>query len=347
VRLVGTGHWRPFVMEPPQHILLIRLKSIGDILFTLPAVSRVRTAWPQAKLVFLVSREHAPLLEGFRDVDAVLTLDRERFRGFQPKAIVRETLGLWRGLRRERFSLTIDFQGYGETALMTWCSGAPTRWGSVYRAGRQWAYTRGVRRDPGPHPAEVHLAMLEACGVPASPVRNEFILPPGPLELARQFFREAGLDAARPTLFLQPFTSAAAKDWPLASYLAVARHWRERGAQVLFGGGPTERAALEPARQSGFPVSAGVPMLVTAGLLQLSTIVLGGDTGVLHLAVALGKRVVMLMGSTGPGSCYPFRHPDWAVVPAERRPVSSIEPAAINEVCARVLAELGPGPGRS
>ncbi len=332
-------------MESPHNILLIRLKSIGDILFTLPAVNRVRTAWPQARLVFLVSREHAPLLEGFRDVDAVQTLDREQFRGFKPTAIVRETLGLWRRMRRERFSLAIDFQGYGETALMTWCSGAPTRWGTVYRAGRQWAYTRGVRRDPGPHPAEVHLAMLETCGVPASPVRNEFILPAASLELARQFFRDAGLDPARPTLFLQPFTSAAATDWPLANYLAAARHWRERGAEVLFGGGPGDRDALEPARQSGFPVSAGVPILVTAGLLQLSTIVLGGDTGVLHLAVALGRRVVMLMGSTGPGSCYPFRHPEWACLPAEGRPVSSIEPAAINEICGRLFAELRANPG--
>ncbi|HWW01000.1 MAG TPA: glycosyltransferase family 9 protein [Candidatus Acidoferrum sp.] len=332
-------------MEPGQNILLIRLKSIGDILFTLPAVNRVRTAYPQAKLAFLVSRELAPLLEGFRDADAVITLNRARFRGFNPKAVVQETLTLWRRLRRDRFSLAIDFQGYGETALMTWCTGAPQRWGTVYRAGRQWAYTRGVRRDPGPHPAEVHLAMLETCGLPSAPVRNEFILPAGPIELARRFLADAGLDPARPTLFIQPFTSAAEKDWPLDRYLAVARHWRDQGAQVAFGGGPAERAALGPALQDGFPVSAGVPLLVTAGLMQLSTIVVGGDTGVLHLAVALGKRVVMVMGSTGPGSCYPFRHRDWAVVPPSGGPVSSIEVGRLNEVCARAFAELGSSAG--
>jgi ADP-heptose:LPS heptosyltransferase len=328
-------------MEPGQNILLIRLKSIGDIVFTLPAVNQVRTVYPEAKLSFLVSQELAPLLEGFRDVDDVITLDRARFRGFNPGAIVHETLTLWRQLRSHKFSLAIDFQGYGETALMTWCTGAPQRWGTVYRAGRRWGYTRGVRRDPGPPPAEAHLAMLDHCGLPAAPVRNDFVLPTGPIELARRFFNDAGLDPARPTLFVQPFTSATAKNWPLARYLHVARFWRESGAQVVFGGGPAERSALEPARQAGFPVSAGVPLLVTAGLMQLSTTVIGGDTGVMHLAVAMGRRVVMLMGSSGPGSCYPFRHRDWAVVPAEGSPVSSIEPSIINEICARALAEAG------
>ena len=328
-------------MEPSQNILFIRLKSMGDILFTLPAVSRVRMAYPQAKLAFLVSRELAPLLEGFRDVDTVITLDRTRFRGFNLKAVIQETLALWRRLRQDRFSLAIDFQGYGETALMTWCTGAPQRWGTVYRAARRWAYTRGVRRDPAPHPAEVHLAMLDQCGLPAAAVHNEFTLPAAPLELARQFFAGAGLDPAWPTLFVQPFTSASAKDWPLTHYLEVARLCKARGLQVIFGGGPDERAALAPAVQDGFQVSAGVPLLGTAGLMQLSTVVLGGDTGVLHLATAMGKRAVMLMGSTGPGSCYPFRHRDWAVVPPATLSVAQIGPSVVTEVCLRAFDEAG------
>lgn len=328
-------------MQPAQNILLIRLKSIGDILFTLPAVNRVRAAYPQAKLTFLVSRENAPLLEGFRDVDSVIALDRAQFRGLNPKAIAQETWSLWRRLRGAKFALALDLHGYGETALMTWCTGAPLRWGTVYRPGRRWAYTLGVRRDPAAHPAEGHLAMLDACGLPPVPVRNEFALPPAPADLARRFWAEAGLDPARPTIFIQPFTSTTDKDWPLEGYLAVARHWRDRGAQVLFGGGPADRSALAPARQAGFPVSAGVELLVTGGLMKASSVVLGGDTGALHLAVAMGKRVVMVMSSTGPGSCYPFRHRDWAVVPPGGRPVSSIETGVINEACSRALAETG------
>ena len=103
-------------MSSTERILLVRLKSIGDIVFTLPAVHAVRESFPKATLVFLTSREHAPILRGFSEIDEVLTLDREVFRRKQWGAIGTSIVALLRGLRRERFSLAIDFQGYGETA---------------------------------------------------------------------------------------------------------------------------------------------------------------------------------------------------------------------------------------
>ena len=66
-------------MAGDPSIRLIRLKSIGDVLFTLPAVHVVRQNFPGAKITFLTSRENASLLEGFREGDEVITLDRARF----------------------------------------------------------------------------------------------------------------------------------------------------------------------------------------------------------------------------------------------------------------------------
>jgi len=322
------------------NVLLVRLKSIGDILFTLPAVDQVRAACPDAKISFLVSKEFAPLLEGFREVDAVIALDRARFRQRNPGLILAQALSLLRQVRRPGFSLAIDFQGYGETALLTWWTGARQRWGMVTRPGRKWAYTRGVNRAEQQHPAESFLSLLDECGLPKSPIHNEFLLPARALEEARQFFQGHAPNPARPTLFIQPFTSSPHKDWPLEGYLAIARFWRECGRQVLFGGGPADRPALEPARQAGFTVSAGAPLLVTAGLMGQSTLVLGGDTGLLHLAVAMGKRVVMLIGSVSPGSAYPFQHPDWTVTPCVGQPLATIAAGAIKEACERAITEL-------
>src|ERR1043165_9157694 len=131
----------------PADILLIRLKSIGDILFTLPAVNLVRDCFPNAGLTFLTSSENAPLLRGFVALNNVLTLDRALYRRKNPLAIFAHTLELLRRLRRSRFSLVIDFQGYGETALLTSLTGAPQRWGTIYRRGRRWAYTSAQPRD--------------------------------------------------------------------------------------------------------------------------------------------------------------------------------------------------------
>ena len=324
----------------PTRILLIRLKSIGDILFTLPAVHVIRENFPGAKITFLASRENASLLEGFREVDEVITLDRARFQSGNPKAIFLEAFSMFRQLRRGKFSLAVDFQGYGETAWLTWLTGAPQRWGSVYSTGRKWAYTQGVTRNDNIQIADWNLSLLEQCGLKPGPIRNEFFLPDGALEDARRFFATQRLDAAKPTLFIQPFTSTPKKNWALENYISIAGHWRARGVQVLFGGGPSERTLLEPASAAGFSVAAGTPLLVSAGLMQLSTLVIGGVTGLLHLAVAMQKRVLMLVGYPAHEPGFPYQHRDWAVTPSTGGNVSEIQTSAVIEAGARAFAEL-------
>jgi ADP-heptose:LPS heptosyltransferase len=310
-------------------------------LFTLPAVNIVRDNYPSAKITFLISKESASLLRGFREVNEVIALDRAALRGGNPLRLLPEFFGLLRRMRAGKFSLVVDFQGYGETAWLTWLSGAPQRWGSLEGGRRRWAYTLGANRNYKIHPVEQNLSLLRQCGLHSERIRNEFVLPDAALDEARRFFAAQGLDAAKPTLFIQPFTSSPNKNWPLDRQLALARHWQQRGLQILFGGSPAERAALEPARQAGFPVSAGVPLLVTGGLMKLSSLILGADTGALHLAVAMGKRVVMIMNSITTGRPYPFHHPDWTVIPANGRSVPSIETSAVIEACARAFTEPG------
>ena len=330
-------------MANPENILIIRLKSIGDVLFTLPAVHAVRENFPDAKLHFLVSKEHAALLRGFAEIDAVIPLDRKIYGAGIFSSAGRDTFRLLRDLRQPKFSRTIDFQGYGETAFLSWWTGAPERWGSVYQPTRGWAYTRGIPRDITAHPADGSLALLRECGLNIGPIRNEYVLPGDALDEARRFFTENKLDAAKPTLFLQPFTSTPHKNWPLENFLKLAWHWHSQGMQVIFGGGPGDRAALESTRAAGFPISAGVPLLVTGGLMKISTLVVGGDTGSLHLAVAMGRRVVMIMRSKGRViTTFPFQHLDWAVVASPGQPIASVEIGTVIEATTRALAGQNP-----
>src|SRR5262249_18666228 len=91
----------------------------------------------------------------------------------------------------------------------------------------------------------------------------------------------------------------------------------------------------------GWPLAAGSSLLVSAGLTKLSTLILGGDTGLLHLAVAMGKRVVMLMRSILPGSTHPFQHKNWAIGPTAEGLIDSISTETVILHCARAVAELG------
>jgi len=320
-------------MKPRENILVIRLKSIGDVLFTLPAVHALRDNFPDANITFLNSKENASLLCGFREVNGAIVLDRTVLPN--PFRAAPEIFRLLRRLRREQFSLAVDFQGYGETAWLCWWSGAPARWGNVYSGGREWLYTSGIRRDELIHLADWNLSLLRQCGLRVGQIRNEFDLPEGALAEAKKFFAENHLDPARPTLFLQPFTSSPHKNWPLENFLALARHFQAQGLQIIFGGGPADRAALEPASASGFVVSAGVPLLVSGGLTKLSRLTIGGDTGLLHLAVAMKKRVLMLMPVAG--QTYPFQHPDWAITPLPGKALAGIDTASIIAACEQAM----------
>ena len=332
---------QPTSKDEGGNILVIRLKSLGDVLFTLPAVRHLRASRPGARISFLVSRENAELIEGFRDVDQTLVLDRAAYRRGNPLAILRQTWSLLSRFRRERFTLAVDFQGYGETALLTWCTRAPQRWGTVYQPTRAWAYTRPVVLRRGLHPADWNLALLHEGGLAPGEIRNDFVLPETPLAEARRFLAAQQLDPARPLMFIQPFTSTPKKNWPLANLVALAGHWKSRGVQVLFGGGPGEQEALAPVREAGYPVSAGVPLLVTAGLMKLSTVVVGGDTGMPHLAMAMGKRVVMIMASARKGTTHPYRHADWAVVPpVDDRIITHIPTDSVIQACAAAFREV-------
>lgn len=317
------------MMATPENILLIRLKSIGDVALTLPAISALRDNFPKAKITFLTSRKIAPLLRGFCEVDRVLTLDRPGLRN--PFRAVLEMFRLMRRLRSGDFSLAVDFQGYGETAWLSWWSGAPERWGSVYGPGREWLYTQGVRRNNKIHIADWNLSLLRQCGLKTGEIKNEFVPPGDALEAARDFFSDNDLDPGRPTLVLQPLTSTPGKNWPLENYLTLARHFQLRGLQVIFSGGPEDAGALEPARRLNFAIATGNPLLTSAALAKLSTLIVGGDTGLLHLAVAGGKHVVMLKSHLG--NSYPFQHADWAVTPGPGKKVSDIPVAAVIAAC--------------
>jgi ADP-heptose:LPS heptosyltransferase len=324
-------------MENQPRILILRLTSIGDVVLTLPAVSALRQNFPSAKISFLTTKENAALLGGFRDVDEILALDRAAFRSGNLWRIGREFFHLLHRLRAGKFSLAMDLQGNGESAWLIWLAGAAQRWGVVHKPGRRRAFTQSTDRQRHTHPAEMHLELLKHCGLKTDAVRNEFFLPPEALVKAQDFFAANKLVLGKPTLFLQPFTSSPNKNWPLENFLALARHWRARGWQIIFGGGPANLAALEPARAAGYAVSAGVPLLVTGGLMQLSTLTVGGDTGALHLAVAQGKRVVMLMNMDRPGRPHPFRHAEWSMTPPNIRDIASISLGTVMTTCEKAL----------
>ncbi len=320
------------------NILFIKWKSMGDVVFTLPAIGMLRANFPDAKITYFTLVEYEPIAAAFSQVDEVLALDRGIYKRKNFVAMGRTTRELLRRLRRGHFSMVIDSQCYTETAALAWFTRAPQRWGfQLGRRLRRWAYTHSLPRPDDYHPVDANLKLLAQFGLKPVFADNEIRLPAKSREDACAFLAQHGLGAAGKTVFIQPFTSAWHKNWPLENFLAVADDCRSKGVRVIFGGGPKERELLQPAIAAGFPVCAGLPLVTVAGIVNQATLVLGGDTGVLHLAAAMGRHVLMLFKPYGPGSTGPYGHPDWIIPPPEGGRVQDIPIKGVTEAIDRVM----------
>ena len=131
-------------MGEPASILLVRLRHIGDVVFTTPAVHALRRRFPDAVITYLVEPAAAPIVAGNPHLTEVLVAPRRSGIG---GLIADLTLG--RQLRARRFDLAIDFHGGPRASLLTWLSGAPVRIGYEV-AGRSWMYTQRVARSRHP-----------------------------------------------------------------------------------------------------------------------------------------------------------------------------------------------------
>ena len=129
-----------------MRILVVRLRLIGDVVFTTPAIRALRQRFPDAHITYLVEPAAAPVVAHNPSIDEVIVAPRRR--GLMQLVA---DVALGRRLRARRYDLAIDFHGGPRSSLLTWLSGAKVRLGYDV-AGRGWMYTRRVARPRGLRP---------------------------------------------------------------------------------------------------------------------------------------------------------------------------------------------------
>ena len=285
----------PLDQLTPSRILLIKPSALGDIAHSLPVLSALRRRFPTAHLSWLVNRAYEPLIAGHPDLDATLTFDRGAMKqGW--RSACRSVSSLWHTLRQGEFDLVLDLQGLLRSGLMTRATGAARRVGLAgSREGARWFYT-DVLADPGRaglHAVDRYWLVAQALGAATSPPR--FHLPVAPQAAAWAESALAGLP--RPWYVLAVGSRWVTKCWPPAHFGSLAgRAQAEFGGSVVFVGGPEETplAAQVMARLPGPTLDltgrTTLPQLVAT--LARADVMVGNDTGPLHVAVALGRPVV-------------------------------------------------------
>jgi len=285
-------------------VLIVKVSALGDVVHALPVLGHLHAATPGVEVDWLVERSFAPLLEGHPLVHRVITLDTKAWRTAGSAASLKGGLSVLRQLRSAHYDVAIDLQGNSKSGLFTRLCGAARRYGFDRQQAREWpnllATNRKVAIPSDCHhitnrylhiaraafPADTHIAL--AGPLPVQPAAAETI--------TRQL-ADVGLERKQ-FLIAHYGTTWTTKLWPLENWQQLAAQLTVDGRQlVLTWGNDAERAAAEAIRAASgdhaviWPRGT-LPELVA--LLEAAQLVVGADTGPVHIAAAVGTPTVSI-----------------------------------------------------
>lgn len=289
-------------------VLLVRPRFLGDLCLTLPVVEHLRRAAPRAEIDYLVEAPYAPLLAADPRLGQVLEAPRQ--------AGAMATARLAARLARRRYDLVLDLFCNPRTALWTLATGARVRAGYAGKGIRSRAYNRLVRAT-ATSAIVFHLETLEALGWAIDRTAlPRLAVAESARALAAARLARAGLDAAR-LVVLHPGAAWPTRRWPPEHFVSLAAALLARapvagGPEVCLGvlAGPGEEdlaaAIVERVRSGRCRLLAGVPLEELPALLSLAAAFVGGDTGPLHVSVAVETPTVGLFGRNRPDAFFPY-----------------------------------------
>ena len=268
-------------------ILVIRLRSIGDVVLTLPAIEALHEWRPDFRISFLVQPFCAALVEGHPAISHVLLLT-----DFWPTV---------RMLRRRRFAAVFNMHAGPTSALLTGFSGAPLR---VCWARRQYSFVYNVEvpssfpvdgRVPR-HAAEHRAQQFLWAGMPAGNIPPARVYPQADaIAAVERMLAAKGLPSGERYAVLRPGAGDVSKRWPVENFAAIARWLRERYALTpVVNLGPGDEAIATEVRERLAPLSVVVDSLDLRQLMALlagASLFVGNDTGPTHIAAALAKEM--------------------------------------------------------
>jgi len=311
-------------------ILLIRLREIGDVVFTTPAIRGLRQHFPGAHISYLVEPAAAPIVAHSPHLnEVIISPGRRGLAGF------RDDLALAGRLRAERYDLAIDFHSGPRSSLVTWLSRAPQRVGYDV-PGRGWMYTTRVARPRAIRPRHAVLNqwdLLTAIGIAApdpSHAPTEMPVDTRATIAVDERLASLGVRQDDEVVVLHVSAGNPFRRWPLDAFAAliamlVRQHPRRR---VVVVSGPSEKdAAARVITQAQALVDAGAGARVLAcgeftldelrALMDRAALYIGGDSGPLHIASTSTVPIVGLYGPTLPVRSAPWRAPQWPSEAAE------------------------------
>jgi len=323
-------------------ILIIRLRSLGDLVLETPAIAALHSWRPDLQISALVEPRFAPVLEGNPAIKEIIFS-----RSLGETAL---------DLLRRKLPVVFNQHGGPRSAMLTGASGSPLR---VGWAGYQYSFLYNVAvpdakefyGTPAVHTVEHRISQFYFTGMPRGPIPRARLFPqPDAIALTASKLAEKGIAAGAHYAVFQPGARLPGMRWPVAQFAAVARWLREKHgiASVVNLGARDDEIATEVRNEMqncAVVLDAQLDVRELIALIAGSRLFVGNDSGPAHLAAALQRPSVVIFGVTDPVQWRPwqsehrivqtgatFDHPrgDKATVASIPRPISSI---AVDEVC--------------
>lgn len=283
-----------------EHILVIQLRQVGDVLLTTPALKVLRDHYPHSRISYLTETGPAALLRGNPHLDALVIRDRKN-------TLLEDARLVWK-LRQARYDLVIDFFCNPRSAWMSFLTGAPHRIAG-YHGGRTWWYTETPRIDSGKgYAADDKIALLRAIGIAGELVPPVLVTSQEVKQYIEDFFTNiyAGEQPEGPLITIDPTSRRQAKRWIPERYVQLADRLVERyQARVIFVWGPGEREMVASLAQQGkyaHTLACETDLMQLAALIQKSDLHIGNCSAPRHIAVAVGTPSLTIMGPTVPAN---------------------------------------------
>jgi predicted lipopolysaccharide heptosyltransferase III len=282
-----------------ERVLVVRLRSIGDTVLATPSLHALRRFLPHARIDILLESWVAPVLDGFEGIDNVITVERG-------SATSRARVA--RDLRAARYDVAFNLHGGTTATLLTRVSGARHRVGYP-----NYQYSRLHNHiAPSPlelwgqektHSVEQQLALLGWTGVPVSD------RPPTRLTVTREAeasirsrLRAAGLkEAAAPFALIHPAAAFESKRWAVHNFARVAEDLSARGLSIVAIAAPNESSIVaELVDNSSARIRALIDLTLpeVTALAARARLFVGNDSGIAHIATAVGAPSVVIFGSS-------------------------------------------------
>ena len=294
------------------HLLVIRQHNqMGDMVLALPALRALRAAWPRARLTFVTGPLCEGLLRQHPDIDRLVVYRKQRM--WRPWRLLRFVGDLRRP--RPDLALVLGTVSFSVTsALLAWASGARIRVGVTSlpfgsELSRALYHIELPLAPAGLHEVEHNLVPLRSLGIPAPIVLPVLVPPAAAVERARRFLADAFPGVAGPVVVVHAGAGKDANMWPVQHFAALAAALTAAPLAGTPGAASAVRLVCSEGPRDAGPVAellSRLPGAVrwraslgeTLGLLALADLFIAGDTGMAHVAAAVGAPTLAVFGPT-------------------------------------------------